>query len=459
MFARREGWGVTMRATLFGLVVVAASTGCMDPDPTLSTEVDESANPAGYAIYCPADYDGDGLTDFAVKSPNGIWYIDLAACSGNAGFSFRETNCSDYVDDDNDGYINDGCAAVGASEPTSTASACDAPYSPVYDDDNDGFLNDGCPITRGCLGADGIGGRWDFAYPGYGDSSAIPVPGDYGSIAGPADGKADLAVKDASGFWGIDFADNGFGKWDLMLYGYGDASAIPFAADFDGDGKADLAVWTTNNGTTYGQWYFDYSSDGFHGWNTPCSSGCPCAVQAGTGYVGGYGTAQDIPVVGDFNGDGCTDISVKSASGEWYFGLMGNGFGWDAPCAGCSVPLHGYGDSTFTPVVADYDGDGRADLSVFTPDGYWSVDFAWDGFGQWNIRPFYYGVWGGGSSTATLHPGHFASRTGLLDQGIKDIYGNWYLDRASSGFGNLDNDWLTSRTNVDTTHAYISSTS
>jgi hypothetical protein len=74
------------------------------------------------AVPVPADYDGDGLTDFALKGSNGVWYIDMAACSGGR-----------------------------------------------------------------CLGADGFGGRCDFAYPGYGDATAIPVPADYvsGTIMSP----------------------------------------------------------------------------------------------------------------------------------------------------------------------------------------------------------------------------------------------------------------------------------
>ena len=74
------------------------------------------------------------------------------------------------------------------------------------------------------------------------------------------------------GTWYIDYARvsggpcglNGFGGWDFPWYsGYGDTNAVPIAADFDGDGRADLSVKDSN-----GTWYLDYSSiGGFGGWN------------------------------------------------------------------------------------------------------------------------------------------------------------------------------------------------
>ena len=78
------------------------------------------------------------------------------------------------------------------------------------------------------------------------------------------------AIKDTSGVWGIDYADNGFGFFDVYLTGYGFADAVPWPADYDGDGRADLSVRSTNGS---GAWYFDYSSDGFGGWNIPWDAG------------------------------------------------------------------------------------------------------------------------------------------------------------------------------------------
>lgn len=63
-----------------------------------------------------------------------------------------ETLCTDTLDNDNDGKINDGCAALGASENTNftvngvTFNGC----SNNLDDDGDGRINDGCGAVGVC---------------------------------------------------------------------------------------------------------------------------------------------------------------------------------------------------------------------------------------------------------------------------------------------------------------------
>ncbi|WP_128331357.1 hypothetical protein [Apibacter sp. HY039] len=41
-----------------------------------------------------------------------------------------------------------------------------------------------------------------------------------------------------------------------------------------------------------------------------------------------------------------------------------------------------YGGEEAIPVPADYDGDGKADLSVKCDDGTWYIDYAANGFGN-----------------------------------------------------------------------------
>src|SRR5262245_55509532 len=63
-----------------------------------------------------------------------------------------------------------------------------------------------------------------------------------------------------------------------------------------------------------------------------------------------------LPVPADYDGDGRTDLSVKTLDGHWLIDFAANGFGH------FDLDLAGYGGSDARPVPADYDGDGKADL-------------------------------------------------------------------------------------------------
>lgn len=129
------------------------------------------------------------------------------------------------------------------------------------------------------------------------------------------------------------------------------------------------------------------------------------------------------PAYGDFDGDGCTDIGVKSDDGNWYIDECKNGFGgpWDHV-------FFNYGDASATPVPADYDGDNKTDLAVKTAAGVWSIDYAWNGFGELDEHHYGYGY-----SDAIPVPADYDG-DGKADLSVKDSSGLWAIDYAADRF-------------------------
>ncbi len=91
------------------------------------------------------------------------------------------------------------------------------------------------------------------------------------------------------------------------------------------------------------------------------------------------GQAGEIPVRGDWNGDGRTKIGVYY-NGTWLLDYNGNGI-WDGP--GIDKLIF-FGGSGYTPVVGDWNGSGTSKIGVHQ-NGTWLIDFngnfQWDGSG------------------------------------------------------------------------------
>jgi hypothetical protein len=123
-------------------------------------------------------------------------------------------------------------------------------------------------------------------------------------------------------------------------------------ADFDGDGKTDLAMWNPANG----QWPIML--------NRVRSGGDP-----GFPWVT-WGSAGQVPVPGDYDGDGLTDFGVwDPPSGQWRVLLNRVRSGGDP-----GFPWVTWGSPGQIPVPGDYDGDGLTDFAVWSEwDGLWHI--------------------------------------------------------------------------------------
>ena len=93
----------------------------------------------------------------------------------------------------------------------------------------------------------------------------MAVPGDY-----DGDGKADVAVyHDVSGTWYIFRSQLGF---TTTVFGF--AGTLPATGDYDGDGKSDLGVYDP----VQARWYLMKSSQGFETFVQGAPGGRPITV-------------------------------------------------------------------------------------------------------------------------------------------------------------------------------------
>jgi hypothetical protein len=149
------------------------------------------------------------------------------------------------------------------------------------------------------------------------------------------DRKADVAVfRPETGSWYVlKSTDN---SYMAAQWGISTDKLVP--ADYDGDGKTDFGVYRE------GVWYALKSSDG--------------------NYFGTqFGIASDKPVPSDFDNDGKADLSVFRA-GNWY-SLQSS----DGAFKGVQ-----FGSADDLPLPSDYDSNRRSDIAVFR-NGSWYVKY------------------------------------------------------------------------------------
>jgi hypothetical protein len=225
----------------------------------------------------------------------------------------------------------EGVIATGAGSQTSTGNRW-GDYSSMNIDPTDDctfwYTNQYYTTTSATTWVTRIA---SFKFPGCDAATAQKAPADF-----DGDGKSDIAMfRPSSGTWFVLKSQSGTA--DQLQFGQnGD---VPVDADIDGDLKTDHTVWRP----TTGEWFYRRSTTGTFG-----------------GAV--WGVNGDRPVPADYDGDGFTDIAVwRPSDGINYIVRSSGGF--------LGVQWGGIGD---IPAHADRDGDGKTDFSVFRPsNGTW----------------------------------------------------------------------------------------
>jgi hypothetical protein len=219
-----------------------------------------------------------------------------------------------------------------------------------------------------------------------GSMGDVPAPGDY-----DGDGKADLAVFSPNAFWTIVNSSDG----SVRNQSFGIQGDVPVPGDYDQDGKTDLAIYRPSNGL----WGIFNSKDG--------------SVTAI-----GWGIPGDKPVPGDYDRDRRNDLAVyRPSEGTWYIRKSST----------TATLIRQWGNSGDVPAPGDYNGDAATDPAVYRPsDGNYYV-------GNIMVPEFSQALPLGQAPSATVVSGDFDG-DGKTDPAIfRPSEGNWQIRDSSTG--------------------------
>jgi CSLREA domain-containing protein len=292
------------------------------------------------------DFNHDGLSDLGVFRPAAGRFLVIGQPDTVWGAAGDMPVTGDFDGDGNPDiavfraangtwYVNGGATVVWGA-------AGDIPVPGDYDGDGTTDMAVFRPSTGMFYIRNGASVAWGLT----GD---LPVVGDY-----DGDGIDDIAVyRPATGTWYIR---------NVTTAVFGFAADIPVPADYDGDGDSDIAVFRPSTGT----WIIKDQ------------------------YTQVWGAAGDVPVPVDRDSDGRAELGVfRRATGTWYFKnhatdasetvLLGQA--GDIPLNRALPPVQ--------TVSGDYDGDRKADLTVFRPStGDWVSLRSLSGMTDYTVRSF-----------------------------------------------------------------------
>ncbi|MDP2991699.1 MAG: VCBS repeat-containing protein, partial [Kiritimatiellota bacterium] len=186
------------------------------------------------------------------------------------------------------------------------------------------------------------------AHPGWRRSAENHAVGDY-----DGDGRADPAVyNQTTGEWAIRFSINdSYALFKIILSGMGDPGFIAVTADYDNDGIPDPGAYNASTG----EWRIRLSGSGYY------------LLISTLNNLGGALFYSSLGA--DFDGDGLADpIVYQESNGGWRFMLSSYDY------LQYEAHFGNLGGMGWSMAWADYDGDGYADPIVYQETtGTWKI--------------------------------------------------------------------------------------
>ena len=177
------------------------------------------------------------------------------------------------------------------------------------------------------------------------------------------------------------------------------------------------ALYETSLGTNRGgrYWLLDFNGNGRWDGNG-----------ALTDRLFTFGLPGDLPVTGDWNGDGLTEIGVMRGGSAWFLDYNGNGR-WDGSLVDKAYTFGQTGD---LPISGDWDNNGITEIGVLRAGHNWLLDY--NGNGAWDGEPidkaYGYGLAGDNPISGKW------SGAGPFEIGVHRIgVRGWFMDMNNNG--------------------------